>query len=131
MSPRTLAALPLALLALPACHTSPEKTCLDLDQALHQRDLQAVHQLVTRASLPAVDVLWRAGERENSPLRLKAEAPVLSIRSVRSQGVRQIATVAQGPTEREWVLIEEDGRWRLDLFETALRRPWNDPSRGD
>lgn len=131
MSPRSLLALPVLALGLAACQSSPEQTCLALDQALHRRDLDAVHQLVTRASLPAVDVLWRAGQAQGSPLRLRADAPYLAVKAVRTQGVRQIATVAQGAAEREWVLIAEDGRWRLDLFETALRRPWSDPTRGD
>ncbi|MBI5607933.1 MAG: hypothetical protein HY902_03540 [Deltaproteobacteria bacterium] len=131
MSPRTLAVLPLALLALTACQSTPEQTCLALDQALHRRDLEAVHRLVTRASVPAVDVLWRAGDAQSSPLRLPAQAPNVTVKAVRSQGVRQIATVARGSVEREWVLLEEDGRWRLDLFETALRRPWSSSARDD
>ncbi len=126
-----LALLPLALLLTPACQSRPETTCLALDTALHRRDLDAVHHLVSKASQAAIDVLWRAGESEKSPFHLASTAPKLEVRSMRSQGLRQVVTVAQGKTEREWVLVEEDGEWRVDLFETALRRPWNSPTSGN
>jgi hypothetical protein len=35
-----------------------------------------------------------------------------------------VAAVRVGNAKREWVLVQEGGAWRLDVFETALRRPW-------
>lgn len=124
--------LQLALLLLltataGGCVASPEAAVQDLQSALAADDLEDVANLCSRASRPLVRAVWLATPGPTSPFRLKPGAKSATVVSVRQQGTRQVAVVRAASVEREWVFVQEDGQWRLDLLETAMRRPWNGP----
>lgn len=120
LGPRSVAAM---LMLLGACGRSPEQTAQDLDAALRRDDLAAVLPLVSERSRALVQSAWQLGGAKN-PFRLPAGAAAVQIEGVEAQSGRMIAAVRVGNAKREWVLVQEGGAWRLDVFETALRRPW-------
>ncbi len=116
------AALAIGLIA---CAGDPADLPAEMHDALRTGDVAAVERLLTAPSRP----LWRAlriarGDR-GVGLGLAGQPPV--VRNVAPQGSRLVLTVHAGTVERDWVLVNEGDRYRLDLNETSIRRPWNLP----
>ncbi len=113
-----------AALALAGCAPDPAQTVAALDQALRQDDLPALLPLLSDRSRHLVEASWHAADRGRNPFRLPKDSPAIEVSSLNAQSGRMVASVTVGKVQREWVLVQQGGRWRLDVFETALRRPW-------
>ena len=136
------AVLGAASLAL-ACTAPPEAFPARIDAALASGDGAAVEALLTRASRPVFAAMQASAEPTGgAPFRIAApktptelvqlqpgeNAVVLTVRSgaMAKGGAMAGAGGASGPgaTTREWVVVKEEGEWRLDLMATSARRPW-------
>lgn len=114
----------LAALPTQGCARDPAQTVAAMELAMRQDDLPALLPLLSERSRHLVEASWRLADRGNNPFRLPKDSPALEIGALTAQSGRMIATVRAGKAQREWVLVQEAGAWRLDVFETALRRPW-------
>lgn len=114
----------ISLTALSSCSRSAEDAATALDAALRNDDRDAVLALVSERSRPLVQAAWQLPGGATQPFRLQPGAAPLVVQDVQAQSGRMIAAVRVGTTKREWVFVQEGGAWRLDVFETALRRPW-------
>lgn len=98
---------------------------MDIDAALRSGDREAIARHLTVASRPLVAAMAGvAVPGQPSPFVAAAGARPLQVHAVAIEGQRAVVTVRAGQVERQWVLHQEQGAWRLDLFETSLRRPW-------
>jgi hypothetical protein len=130
MSRRTRLFCGCVWLVLTGCATPPEAFVPRFEAALATGQAEQVLPLITAASRPLVGALLAAGPAELRAQAMRTPLEVVDIRpddaadagmgfllQVRPQG--QPAGIT-----RDWVILQEDGQWRLDLAATALRRPW-------
>ena len=108
-----------------ACVHEPAEFVADLEAALSTGDVQAVMPLLTVASRPLVGALVQV--RGKAGAGLKVPRTRAAVKSLSQQGTRLVLQVQADGLERDWMLVQEGGNWRLDLLETAVRRPWNAP----
>lgn len=111
-------------LALVGCSPDPAQTVRALDEAMRLDDLPKLLPLLSDRSRYLVEASWRLGDRSKNPFRLPQGSPPVELGDLIAQSGRTVASVRVGKVQREWVLVQEAGAWRLDVFETALRRPW-------
>ena len=115
--------------ALAACGGGPETVPAALHAALAAGDDAVVDALLTARSRPIVAAL-RAVDSANhfglGGMNGGAKAPEVTAGRATEQGMT--LQVRAAGVEREWLVVREGGRWRLDLLGTAARRSWNDLS---
>lgn len=112
------------VVATQGCARDPAQTVTALDLAMRHDDLPALLPMLSERSRQLVEASWQLADRSKNPFRLPKDSPALEVGSLHAQSGRMIASVSVGKVHREWVLVQEAGAWRLDVFETALRRPW-------
>ena len=122
--PACLGALALAA-GLGGCARGPEMLPNDLEAALQSGNQSAVFELITANSRPYLAALSSARGKAGVGLGTITQPTV--IKTISPSGTRMVLEVGAGAMVRDWVLVREGGRWRLDLNETAVRRPWNLP----
>lgn len=113
----------LLALALASCAAGPELLPDRVHAALQSGRVSEALPLVTVASRPYLLAL--AAARGPGVIGFGPLPQPSAIRKITAQGSRLVLEVAAGNTAREWVLVNEDGQWRIDLLETSVRRPWN------
>ena len=91
------------------------------------QSLAQVEPLLTRESR----ALWRAMAACGGDFLPRAGKRPIQVAGVQAlDGVGVLVTVRGGPVTRDWVLVQEDGEWRLDLLQTSARRPWQGSAGG-
>ena len=117
--------LPTAVLValLAGCDDDPAAFPARFDAALATGDARAVAALVTAATRPIVRAAM-ATAPAGSPLKLTAPGQRTEVVAVRTGTASAVLDVRAGAETRQWVLVREDGAWRLDLMATSSRRPW-------
>ena len=110
---------------LGGCARGPELLPSDLETALKNGNQSAVFELITVSSRPYLAALTSARGKAGVGLGTITQPTV--IKKISPSGTRLVLEVSAGAMVRDWVLVREGGRWRLDLNETAVRRPWNLP----
>lgn len=110
---------------LVSCTDDPATFPVRLHAKLQSGDAVGVERLLTPASRP----LWRAlrTARGDAGVGLGLTASPPELLGVAPQGSRLVLSVRSAGVERDWVLVSDGGRYRLDLNETSIRRPWNLP----
>jgi hypothetical protein len=110
------------------CQGDPAAVVAQVEVALRHGDRGELLALVTRASRPVVAAAWAAG---GSMLAVTPPKTPVAVVAVQPGEVSAVVTLRAGvgadAVQREWVLVQEDGRWRLDLMATSSRRPWGAP----
>lgn len=105
------------------CAGEPSEFPARFDRALASGDLAEVLPLLTADSRPLVTALLAS--RGAAAIGLGAHVKPTQLLAIQPQGTRLVLQVKAGGENRDWVLLEENGAWRLDLAETMVRRPWN------
>jgi hypothetical protein len=115
-------------LALSGCQGDPAAAVAQLEAALQHGNRSELLGLVTRASRPVVAAAWAAGGPMLAVVPPKVPVAVVGVQRGEASAVVTVrAGAGAGAVQREWVLVPEDGRWRLDLMATSSRRPWGAP----
>ena len=117
--------LSACVLLASACTQQPSAFPKQLDSALATGQLSAVLPLLTTASRPLLAALVQARGLAQCGLTMSGKASELQGEA--AQGSRRVLQMQADGLSRDWVLVHEGGAWRLDLLETAVRRPWNAP----
>ena len=117
----------LFLLAiLCSCQRDPADFAQQFDLAVDSGRSEAVAQFLTVGSRPLFRALCAVrGTAKNSPAALGPRSRPTKLVNVQGGENTFILTVSAGPLQRDWVLVKEEGEFRLDLFATASRRPWD------
>ena len=119
-------AVALALgLGVAGCAAAPEAIVAEVESALAARDLQRLDDAVTAESRPLLAAMNAAAVDSRSPLLAHPPRRPTRIVAVTPAGDGVVALDLEDDRGRtEWVVRQEDGRWRLDLVATANRRPF-------
>ena len=121
----------IAALAGAGCRTQPAEVPLALERALQRGDRASVLALVDSASRPFVEAaMASAPTQKRSPYLLSRAAHPLRLVRTEAGEAGYVVTVEADGQQRDWVLLAENGAWKVDLAATASRRAWDTTVRG-
>ena len=94
-----------------------------MEAALASGDGDSIGALLTAATRPIVRAAMATAPAA-SPLATRAPQQPTEVVAVRAGTASVVLDVRAGRETRQWVLVREEGAWRLDLMATSSQRPW-------
>ena len=123
---RSSQAVTIALL-VQGCAPTPQELPARLHSALLRHDTAATLQLVSRASQPLLQAALMVNPPGQPPYWLASAGAAAEphVLSVDQDEASLRMTVEVNGTKRQWILVQEQGAWKLDLAATASARTWS------